>query len=334
VWSYDHALCLNSAFGGANAAAVLSRCHRAVEPAARRLVGVFGVGGVGPEGFGVDSFDPPARRGASTSGGRVPHFSIEALIPTADPRGLDPASRYLSAAAALALSDGGLALRGTVRDHAGLFAGAVRPSLASSHLFRASIEARGLQGLSAPAFARIVLNAPAGFCSKLLSLRGPLATFSTGLASGLVAIVLAAELLSTRREVEWMVAGGVDEADDREGDVGSVREGAAVLLLGRLAGTRGGPGAHPVTLAGWGLAGTGRLADAVALAGWTERGTGGGRIYEEQNWRGAGSGRPEAVASARACAAAVLALRRGETDHALVVSQPDGATNAALWLTR
>lgn len=333
VWSYDHALCLNSAFGGANAAVVLSRRHRHLDPIARRPVGVFGVGLVGPHGLGGEAV--MGVPGNGTGGrGRVPPFEIATFIPSADPRGLDPASRYLAAAAALALADAGLVVRGSVRDRTGLCVGAVRPSAASTHEFRRSIEVRGLQGLSAPAFARIVLNAPAGFCTKLLALRGPLATLATGPASGLVAIAIAAELLSTRPEVDWMIAGAVDEHDEASDKTAPGWEGAATLLLGRVPEGHSTTSSATVRISGWGMAGEGGLAEAIARARADTSGAQSGteRTFTEEAWQACGAGDAEAAASARACAAAVLTLRRGEADRALVTSRADGATTVALML--
>ena len=51
---------------------------------------------------------------------RVPPFAIDDIVTDADPRGLDPASRFLTAAAALALRDAGIKVRGPLRDRAGL----------------------------------------------------------------------------------------------------------------------------------------------------------------------------------------------------------------------
>ena len=335
AWSYDHALCLNSAFGGANAAVVLSRRRRSDAPVTRRPVGVFGVGLVGPHGMGVASPGTMPGNGAG-SRGRGPPLSIEALVPTADPRGLDPASRFLTAAAALALQDAGVAVRGNVRDRAGLFVGAVRPSPTSMNEFLASIEARGLSGLSATAFARIVLNAPAGFCSKLLSLRGPLSTLTTGSASGLVAIVLAAELLSTRAEVDWMVAGGVDEHDDARGEAASGWEGASAVVLGRVPGATRSTSSTPVLVSGWGLAGEGLLPEAIDRArdGSASPVLGTERRFAEEDWQASDSTSAGAASSVSACVAAVLALRQREIDRALVTSRADGTSTAALLLTR
>jgi 3-oxoacyl-[acyl-carrier-protein] synthase II len=329
-WTCEHALCLNSAFGGSNAALLVSKPCWSSSPRTRRPIFIRGLGVVGPSGAETEASEALARERNGLRG-RVPSFPIERHVPTADPRGLDPMSRFLVAAAALALKDAGLTIRGATRDRVGLFVGATRPSPASGGEFRRSIDVRGLTGVSASAFSRIVLNAPAGFCSKLLSLRGPLSTVTTGAGSGLAAVVLAAELLSTREEVDWMIAGGVDEIAPDGSCADS--EGAVCLLL---EGERSEPGEPGVRVAGWGMAGSGHLSDAIEMArrGATMPRGGSEKVFAEEDWIRNGSTREEARASGLACAAAVLALRRGEADQVLVTSDPRGAASMALLLTR
>jgi 3-oxoacyl-[acyl-carrier-protein] synthase II len=309
-----HALSLNAAFGGANAALVLSRADAALpqRPRLRRAVHILGVGLVGPWGVGADAF--VASRGCE---GRVPEFDLAMLVPQADLRGLDPVSRYLTAAAALALRDGGVQLRGALRDRVGLLAGQLGGSPESLAAFQRSIDEHGLAHLSAAAFARIVLNAAAGACSKLLSLRGPLSAVTTGAGTGLVSLVLAAEMLSTREGLACMLAGGADEA----GDGGS--EGACYLLLGRGA---DGPAA-PVRVTGWGVAGPGQGAAAAAHA-LAMDGAGPAPTVVEAR------ADCRAMSSALAAAEAVLAIRRGEASRILVTSNGGGSATAAVVFAR
>lgn len=317
-----HALCLSSAFGGSNAVVVLSReCPRVeVRARERHPVRVMGAGVVGPFGLGLETL--PTSRGAVR--GRVPPFALERLAPRLDPRGLDPMSRFLAAAGHLALADAGTRLDGYRPDRAGLVVGCVRPSSTSLAEFRRSIDERGLTHLSAAAFARIVLNAPAGFCCKLLSLRGPLTVLSAGAGSGLAAMILAAELLATRAEVDLMLAGGADEKPDAEPDA-SGAEGAACLLLGK---GRESAGAS-VHLAGWGLAGAGRLGEAISRACAHDDIEPADAVFDEDTFA---HGPAAAAPSALACAAAVAALRRGEVTRALVTSGRGDSVSAALLL--
>jgi hypothetical protein len=183
----------------------------------------------------------------------------------------------------------------------------------------------------------VVLNASSGICSKFLSLRGPLSTLTTGPGSGLAAIALAAELLSTRDDVTWMVAGGVDErsACESSGSNGLGSEGAACLLLGNSEGPDRVAEVGQIRLAGWGVAGPKRLSDAIerARAGARSAPKGTELHFREEDWCEAGPIGEEAAASALACAAAVLALRRGEASRALVSSDRGQSASVAVLLT-
>jgi len=323
---YDHALCLNSAFGGSNAALVVSRRPSArPEPRRRRPVEILGVGLVGPFGLAAGA----AHANGLRSGGRVPPFALERVVPRADPHGLDPMSRFLTAAAALSLDDAGVRVTGRTGERTGLIAGAVRPSDESVRAFSDSVTERGLRQLSAHAFARIVLNASAGFCSKLLSLRGPLTVVSVGSGSGLAAALLGAEFLSTREDADLIIAAGVDElgpADDGEEPV----EGAACLLLSRYGfSPRDG---RRVRVAGWSVAGPCALDRAIAqVRTETDGEATAEHVFDERDF--AGSARPAALPSALALAAATLAIRRGEIDRAWVVSDAGCSMSGALLLT-
>ena len=322
---YRHALCLNSAFGGSNAALVLS------SPAAARVrsrthaaVRALGVGVVGPFGVGTRAM-VDADRPAS---GRVPAFDLRRVAPRVDPRGLDPMSGFLTAAAHLALEGAGRPLRRDQADGIGLITGAVRSSRASLAAFRRSIDDRGLRDLSASAFARIVLNASAGACSKALGLRGPLTVTSVGTGSGLVAIILAAEMLASRQDARCLLAGGVDEAEADDSSGEDVTEGAALALLARAPEAPTAEG--QVTLAGWGLAGPGRLRAARASA--RRHASYDGPIDREFRAPALSGARPTAFPSALACAEALCALRTEQIGSAWVTSDEGGTMSAALLL--
>lgn len=236
-------------------------------------------------------------------------------------------SCFLTAAAALSLEDAGLSRMGRIADRTGLIAGAVRPSAQSVRAFSDSVTRRGLRHLSAHAFARIVLNAPAGFCSKLLSLRGPLTVVSVGSGSGLAAALLGAELLSARDDTDFVIAAGVDEmAATEEQPV----EGAACLLLGHSGGSP--KDSRRVRILGWAVAGPRALDRAMAqVRSEVEEGAIAAPVFDERNF--AGSPRPAALPSALALAAATIAIRRGEIDRAWVVSDAGHSISAALLLS-
>lgn len=252
--AYDHAVCTSSAFGGANAVVAIGCRARGLPARERRPVYVLGSGWVTSAGVGTGDV-----RGFGAASGPVPGFDLQALVPTLDPRGLDPASRFLIAAAARALDDAGLVVRGALRERAGLFVGAVTASAASSAEFRRSIEDRGLAQLSATAFTRLVLNAAAGACCQALALRAPTTTVSIGPGSGLLALLYAAELLSTERSADVLVAGGFDEPDASATAHGEA-EGAACIVLAGTSQRRS------VRAAGWAIGAPGRFAATAALA--------------------------------------------------------------------
>src|SRR5262249_3775794 len=138
--SYELALCNNSGFGGANCAVVVGRAQAAaaqaarIEPVATRAVYIAGVGAVGPHGTAP---------------------RLEAIAPSINPRGFDPAMRTLIAAAALALGDAGLRVRGELRDRTGLIVGMNHVSPDSHAQLQRTIDERGLRYLSATMFARM-----------------------------------------------------------------------------------------------------------------------------------------------------------------------------------
>jgi hypothetical protein len=320
-------------FGGANAALVVSAPGAGADPSddtSRNGIEIAGLGVVGPHGIGLSAFASALEAGERLPGA-VPEFRINDLIPRADPRRLDPATRFLAAAAASALDDAGVTVSGDLRDRIGIILGAARVSPASAEALDLSIEQRGLARLSANAFARIILNAPAGTSAKLLSLRGPNLALSTGPGSGLAAVVLAAQLLSATPGVDLLLAGGVDELEAAER--GGVRiEGAGCVLLSKLA-KRSARNERRVELAGWALGGSDAPDDTVARA----LDMAGVRRDDCQAAFGPESLAPvlgpgEASSSVLGCAVATLALRRGEIETALVTATGERAAAVALVL--
>jgi 3-oxoacyl-(acyl-carrier-protein) synthase len=142
---------------------------------------------------------------------RIPPFSLSRIIRGVDARGLDNITRYLTAAAALALKDAGVRVTGSLRERAGLILGANRLPGDSADEFWDSIRARGFGKASAPAFARIVMNAAAGAVSRVLSLKGPLSLFASGPPGALISVIAAAEMLGRRADADLYVAGAADD---------------------------------------------------------------------------------------------------------------------------
>ena len=182
-----------------------------------------------------------------------PPFDLASIVPSIDPRGLDPSTRYLTAGVALALADAGLRLRADERDRTGLVVGLVSASPESDAALDESVAKYGYRGLSANLFARQVLNAAPGTCARLLGVRGTHSVVSAGTASGLAAFIYAAELLATRRDVDAIVAAGLDEAVAKD-----AIEGAACAVLSTVS--------RSVRVAGWHVSGAGRMREAARRA--------------------------------------------------------------------
>src|SRR5690606_2003810 len=225
-----------------------------------RPVYLTGVGALGPHGHGLDALADALGAGRPVRGPAAP-YRLESIAPSVDPRGMDPCTRHLVAAARLALDDDGVRLRGPARVRTGLVIGLDRVSPESRAALMRTIEAGGMRCLSATLFARMVLSAPVGTCSRLLSLKGPLSTVSAAGASGLIAALYAAELLAHRDDADRVVAGAVEEIDpERDGQDGV--DGAACAVLAAAPPAAG----RRARLAGWAIAGPGRLAEAADAA--------------------------------------------------------------------
>jgi hypothetical protein len=272
----------------------------------------------------------------------LPRIDINRMLPMADPRELDDGACYLTVAAHSALIDAGITVSGQQRDRAGLIVGTTSVSARASAAFKQSVDQRGLRHPSTNAFAHLVLNAAAGATSKLLSLRGPTSTVSTGVDSGLIAIVYAAMLLAARAELDLCVAGGLDALNGDE--TGTHADGAACVVLGRT-----GLGRSPqVELAGWGLGGPEQIDTAVerALARAGEaassvdivigRNRRSARVANDGGFESrvhqAIAGYGDAARSAYACAAGVLAIRRGYARLVAVLADEGLSASGALLL--
>lgn len=260
-----HALCNSSAFGGANAIVVIDAPSR---PAPRRAVALRPVSIVGA-GLVLPGMHDLAALASLGSGharsGRIAAGAAPRSVAGVDLRGFDPLSRYLTFAAADALRDAGLVLRGAARDRVGLFAALVRISPTSAHELDDSVQERGLLRLSAPAFTRVVLNSGPGACARALQLRGPTTTITTGDGGGLTALVMAAEHLAHRDDADALCVAAADEIDRDESPERLCEAGACLVLAagGAALSLSKGPS---LRLAGWGLAGPGERDLAITRA--------------------------------------------------------------------
>jgi 3-oxoacyl-[acyl-carrier-protein] synthase II len=259
-----HALSVSAAFGGANAVVAVGCVDGAVRRRMRpaRRVALLGVGALGPGGADVEALARAQMDGRPLQGSVGP-LDLRRTLPAADVRGMDPASVYVTAAATLALADARMTLRPGTRDRVGIVLGTTRVPVTTYFRYRRSIERRGLHAIAPAAFARIVVNGPAGTCAKLLGLRGPTSTVSMGRGTGLGAIVYAAAMLAERTDVDALLAAAVDEVGP-PGAAGDISEGAVCVLLAPDGAAEEG---RSVRMLGWGLAGPGQIAEAARRAG-------------------------------------------------------------------
>jgi 3-oxoacyl-[acyl-carrier-protein] synthase II len=263
-----HALCDSSAFGGANSIVTIdaSASPAPGRSVRRRAIRLLGAGLSLP---GIADVAALASLGESAAPrGRLAQGPAPRSLAGVDLRGFDPGSRLLTFATAEALRDARVALRGALRDRAGLFVALTRISPASAHELDDSVKERGLLRLSAPAFTRVVLNAGPGACARALQLRGPTTTLTTGDGGGLTALVLACDHLALRDDADLLCAAAADEIDPEEPPERLCEAGACLVLGAGDASAASGPS---VRVAGWGLAGPGEkdlaIARACALAG-------------------------------------------------------------------
>ena len=167
-------------------------------------------------------------------------LEVGRLLPPAELRGSDRYARLLTGAVARVLMEGGCRLRTSDCDNIGLFVGQARASPDSAEAFHRSLVEGGPTAVSALAFTRLLCSYAAGACSRLLGLRGPAVSFSTGSDSGLAALVLAADYLAWHDDVDHMVAAAVGgpDIDDHHASaaagilLGEGGEGTSILLRG------------------------------------------------------------------------------------------------------
>lgn len=308
--SYRCALSTSAAFGGANAALLVGLDGNPTKlrpaPAPPEPIVILGAGVLAAHGSAdldhalrrttplwtevADGPEPLPR-----FAGRIPPSALGAPIRGVEPRELDVVSRQLTLATLLALKQANIRLRGPLRDRAGLYVAAYRLPWDSADAFWDSIRERGFERASAPAFARMVMNAPLGAASRALSIRGPVSLIAGGPVSGLSALLLASEALSTRRDADLIAAAGaydlglgmLDEhvwryparpgskepfpvywpegsAEDEERPVWA--EGAASVVLATARYARAEKHTPIARLAGAAIAGPGRLAEAIRAA--------------------------------------------------------------------
>ena len=286
-----HAVCANAGFGGVNSALVFGQIDGTSR--ARRKI---------PRSISL------------TGTGIVQNVhQVNQFVPRAELRGIDMSARLLASAVAVALTDAGVRLRTPSCEGIGLFVGQTRVSPESAKAFDESIQARGLAHLSAATFTRMVCNYATGVCCRLFGLKGPTAALSTGPDSGLTALVLAADHLAWRNDVNSLLTAAVDEP----GELDNYDTGAASILL------KAGEKTGSINLIGWALATDckGAIEQALARAS----------LKREEVVPIAVPG-PPTVAGLWAVIAAINALKLGKQGPFLISSRSEGTAGAAVIL--
>lgn len=309
---------VNSGFGGLNAATVIERiaedttprsCSRSERRGSRAAILGYATR------IGGETNDAPA--------------DLRRLLRGVELEGMDPTTRHLLVATRLALRHAGLDLGRQARERTGLFAAVLGTSPRRIRELEASIDRHGPDRMSASSFVQALVTTPLGASSEALGLRGPVNLLSAGRAGGLLAVVIAAGWLCEHDDVDVIVAGSADEADDD----GSWEGGAAVAL--------GRPTPCCMILAGHALAGPERPDAAVerALARAALRledidATWGDPVPRHLGPQHAIELGCAASTGTVALAAAALALERHEVDRALVYVSEPAVAGAAVVLTR
>ena len=286
-----HAVCTNAAFGGVNTALV------------------FG----GADGAPRDQRKVPRPISLVGAGVAQDDHQVNQFAPRPELRGIDMSARLLASATGTALADAGVRTRTSDCEGIGLFVGQTRVSPESVKAFDNSVQMRGLAHLSASAFARMVCNYATGVCCRLFGLKGPTATLSTGVDCGLTALILAADYLAWRDDVNHLLAAAVDEPDASD----DYENGAASILL------KVGEASAPMNLTGWALATNCELATERALAQAS--------LNREEVVPMAVLG-PPTVAGLWAVIAAMDALKAGEQRPLLIRNRSEGSVGAAVIL--
>lgn len=294
----------SAAFGGSNAVVAIGADAGDLRPP--NPVYWHGASATGRHGRGEAAFFEALERESLPTNAPLPSLAGIRV----DPRTLDPAAHLLTRAVADALADAHVRPGRDNRDVIGLIGGAVNVSPSTHRAFQASIKERGLGQPSVAAFARMVLNAPAGAAARALGLRGAHTLISAGRGTGLATIVVSVMLLADSGPTHTIAAGVVDEED------AGGAYGAASAVLARAP--------SPIRVAGFAFAATPEEAEALATRG-----------LGPVDWRDApdapralgpvGSG--PAVDGLHRCLSAVRALREGAR-LAVVVERGDLPSSA------
>ena len=187
-------------------------------------VAVTGVGVISPIGVGRQAFWSALCEGRSgivslAGADEVPRvaapitdFSPGEWIRSAHLRRMDKLSRWVVAAAQMALDDAGVRMDVVPPERVGVVVGSGIGNIGESVQYLERLFTKGPTLASPMMFPNLVLNAPASYTAMDVGCTGANLTVSQGEISGETAVALGCELVRNGR-AEVVLAGGADELD-------------------------------------------------------------------------------------------------------------------------
>ncbi len=200
---------------------------------------ITGYGVVSPIGIGRAEFEAAQAAGPVLNGptAAVPEFDPREHLGKKGLRAMSRAVLLLATAAKLALDDAGFTVDDANAQSLGLVAGTMFGSVNAITAFDWSALTDGPKYVNPMHFPNTVINAPSGHVGIKSGMKGVNSTISAGLASGLIALDYAANLVREGR-LTAVVAGGLEElCEESRLAVGHsfsphvLSEGAALLVL-------------------------------------------------------------------------------------------------------
>jgi 3-oxoacyl-[acyl-carrier-protein] synthase II len=222
---YQAFISANYAFGGNNAAVVVTQWDAPVVPRQRsqERVVITGLGTITSAGLGIQQtltnlrrnavcLSPvasfPLRQARSKLVGQVAPFPASAIDRRLDFSSLNNISRFAVAAGRLALDHAGLKLTPNNGDDAGVVMGVCNGPSEMGHMD--SVFSSGTFAADVTSFSNITANSTAGWVSHALYLKGVNASLSPGPHAGLQSLAYAYDALVENR-ARVLLAGAADE---------------------------------------------------------------------------------------------------------------------------
>lgn len=212
--SYPAFLSANYAFGGNNAAVVVTKWTHAVKPRQnhKERVVIVGLGAITSAGIGVRQtldilagnrvcLSPYAKRPrdgiTARLAGQVAEFKASAVDKRLDFESLNPISRYAVAASKLALDEAMIKVTQENSEKLGVIAGGCNGPSEMGHMD--SVFSSENRQADVGSFSNITMNSTAGWVSSMLMLKGINATLAPGPHAGLQSLAYSFMALSEKR---------------------------------------------------------------------------------------------------------------------------------------